>query len=144
MGKPDMTIPGKEAPQHSDFLAWKAQLSRIATFPRVAVKLSGIFSEVDTTTGMSKPDLVAQQVMPWVVAVFEVFGPERVMWASDWPVCNVGYGELDKSFQHRAWWCWRQATKRIMWDLVQQRKLTQQQAEDVWAAVARNVYRLIE
>ena len=33
-------------------------------------------------------------VRPWVEAVIEAFGPERCLWGSDWPVCNLRGGDL--------------------------------------------------
>ena len=29
---------------------------------------------------------------PWVDHVIDVFGPDRVLWGSDWPVVNLGGG----------------------------------------------------
>lgn len=142
MGKPDMTIPSEAATSHPTFIAWKAHLTRIAAFPRVAVKMSGVFSELDTSAGMWEPETLEQQVLPWVTAVFEIFGADRVMWASDWPVCNIGYGGKEGAHPQYAWSCWRQATFGILGRLVARKKLTEKEAKDVWGAVARKVYRL--
>jgi L-fuconolactonase len=34
---------------------------------------------------------------PFVAHILEVFGPERVMWGSDWPVCRL-------RAEYSAWW----------------------------------------
>ena len=35
---------------------------------------------------------VVDLLRPWVEHVIEVFGPDRVLWGSDWPVVNKGGG----------------------------------------------------
>jgi len=142
MAKPDLTVSHEIARTHPSFVTWQTQLARIAAFPKVAVKMSGVFSELDPTARQWTPDDAATQVLPWVAAVFELFGPERVMWASDWPVCNVGYAGDDRARQKDAWNCWRTASATILRDLVAKGTITEAQAADVWGNVARRVYRL--
>jgi L-fuconolactonase len=63
---------------------WKNDLATLAASPRVICKLSGL---VTTTPGSTRDDIA-----PYVDAVFEVFGPERVVWGSDWPVLTQRLG----------------------------------------------------
>ena len=44
-------------------------------------KVSGLVTEADHT--LWKPD----DIRPFLDVIFEAFGPERLMWGSDWPVC---------------------------------------------------------
>jgi L-fuconolactonase len=59
---------------------WAADLARAAQLPQVYCKLSGMITEAAApwTSG---------QLMPYVKHAFEVFGPARLMFGSDWPVC---------------------------------------------------------
>jgi len=45
-------------------------------------KLSGLVTEAGE--GWTKDDL-----KPFTDHILEVFGPQRVMWGSDWPVCRL-------------------------------------------------------
>ncbi len=59
---------------------WLDLMQRIAAFPNVHCKLSGMVTEADWGT-WSVADLA-----PYANRVIELFGPERVMFGSDWPV----------------------------------------------------------
>ncbi len=60
---------------------WALGLRRLAEYPNVWCKLSGLVTEADWT-GWRVDDL-----RPYVDRVLEYFGPERMMFGSDWPVC---------------------------------------------------------
>jgi L-fuconolactonase len=60
--------------------AWAEGMSRIAGETGAFVKLSGLVTEA--AEGWTLDDLA-----PCVEHVLREFGPERVMWGSDWPVC---------------------------------------------------------
>ena len=60
---------------------WRKHLQELAQSPNVVCKLSGIITEADHQAWT--PD----DLRPYLDVVFEVFGPERLMWGSDWPVC---------------------------------------------------------
>lgn len=62
---------------------WRSGLCRLAEFPNVYCKLSGMVTEADWQSW--KPE----HVRPYLEAAFESFGPERLMIGSDWPVCTV-------------------------------------------------------
>lgn len=61
---------------------WRADLARLAALPNVHCKLSGLVTE-------AAPDWRIEQLQPYVAHVLECFGPERVLWGSDWPVLNL-------------------------------------------------------
>ena len=62
---------------------WKTSLAVLATMPTASVKLSGVSPESD-------PDLpLAPQALPVVQYVLDLFGPDRCMVGSDWPVSAV-------------------------------------------------------
>jgi len=62
---------------------WAEGIRRLAEFPNVLCKLSGLVTESDWRHW--KPE----QMVPYLDIAFEAFGPERLMIGSDWPVCLV-------------------------------------------------------
>ena len=63
--------------------AWVQGIRRLAGFPNVCCKLSGLVTEADWQHW--KPE----QINPYLDVAFEAFGPDRLMIGSDWPVCLV-------------------------------------------------------
>lgn len=64
------------------FSAWAAGMTRLAQETRACCKLSGLVTEADE--GWNLDDL-----RPFAAHVLAAFGPDRVMWGSDWPVCRL-------------------------------------------------------
>ncbi|WP_037972737.1 amidohydrolase family protein [Streptomyces sp. NRRL WC-3742] len=62
---------------------WAALLCELAREPNVVCKLSGMVTEA-APDGWSVADL-----RPYADTVLDAFGPDRVMFGSDWPVCLV-------------------------------------------------------
>ena len=62
---------------------WASGIRRLAAFPQVFCKLSGLVTEADWQHWT--PD----QISPYLDVAFEAFGPDRLMIGSDWPVCLV-------------------------------------------------------
>jgi L-fuconolactonase len=60
---------------------WAEHMAEIAKYPRVYCKLSGMVTEADLRKWK------ASDLTPYVAHVVKVFGWERVMFGSDWPVC---------------------------------------------------------
>jgi len=60
---------------------WSRGLREMAAHPNVRCKLSGLVTEADWTTWR------AEDLKPYVESALEVFGPRRMMFGSDWPVC---------------------------------------------------------
>jgi L-fuconolactonase len=63
------------------FMEWRRLLSEVAARPGVFCKLSGLVTEADWE------GWTGRGLQPYLEAIFDLFGPERVMWGSDWPVC---------------------------------------------------------
>jgi L-fuconolactonase len=70
--------------------AWAAQMGLFRDLPHVFCKLSGMVTEADWT------NWTPSDLKPYVTRVVDIFGPERVMYGSDWPVCLLAasYGEV--------------------------------------------------
>jgi len=62
---------------------WARDLTRLAQAPNVYCKLSGLVTEADWRSWT--PD----QIAPYLDVAFDVFGADRLMAGSDWPVCTV-------------------------------------------------------
>ena len=112
------------------------------------MKLSGLFSEYpqvseEITQGDedSLIDYLVDHARPWTDAVFDAFGPHRVMFGSDWPVCTVGTGATaSKSGGGRtgAWIRWKKVVERIL----ERRGLSEDEKKDIWGGVAVRAYGL--
>ena len=76
------------------FDAWAAGMERFARETSAQIKLSGLVTEAGT-------DCSATAFKPYVDHVLASFGPDRVMWGSDWPVCRLRmeYGDWLASAQ---------------------------------------------
>jgi len=70
-------------PQHSPE-QWKQDISRLGTKTNVICKISGIVSRVPETR------LTAEDLAPIINHCLDAFGPDRVVFAGDWPVCLRG------------------------------------------------------
>ncbi|HEX5685157.1 MAG TPA: amidohydrolase family protein [Ideonella sp.] len=66
---------------------WRSQMARLAALPHVACKLSGLLTEAG-------PRRSADALRPYVQALWELFGPGRLLWGSDWPVLRLA-GDYD-------------------------------------------------
>jgi L-fuconolactonase len=63
--------------------AWAGGIRELAKRENVSCKLSGMITEVIPALEDWDPDLLG----PWFDVVLEAFGPERLLFGSDWPVC---------------------------------------------------------
>ncbi|GAA4220938.1 L-fuconolactonase [Streptosporangium album] len=72
---------------------WASLIRELAARPNVTCKLSGLVTEADWG-GWTVGDL-----RPYAGVVLEAFGPDRVMFGSDWPVCLLAapYGTVLES-----------------------------------------------
>jgi L-fuconolactonase len=62
---------------------WKDAMRAVAAFPNVSCKISGMVTEADWKHW--KPE----HFRPYLDTVVEAFGPGRIVFGSDWPVCLV-------------------------------------------------------
>jgi len=65
---------------------WAVLMQNIAAHPNVYCKLSGMVTEADWQH-WKKEDF-----HPYLDVVFDAFGPDRLMFGSDWPVCLLAAG----------------------------------------------------
>ena len=69
---------------------WASRIGEVAAFPNVTAKLSGLVTEADWASWRT------EDLRPYVDHAIEVFGPDRLMFGSDWPVCLLAapYGTV--------------------------------------------------
>jgi L-fuconolactonase len=74
---------GKPAIREKRLDPWRDQIAALAALPNVACKLSGLVTEANWSQW--RPEDLA----PYIAHALAVFGPHRVMFASDWPVVTL-------------------------------------------------------
>ena len=101
------------------FGRWREDLAQLAALPNVHCKLSGLVTEAST-------DWRVDDLQPYVAHVLSVFGAQRVIWGSDWPVVDLagGYG------------AWLAASESLL------SHLGQQDRNDIFGLNARRFYGL--
>jgi L-fuconolactonase len=62
---------------------WRDQLASLAASPNVACKISGLVTEADLRHWQP------EDLAPYVAHALAVFGPNRVLFGSDWPVVTL-------------------------------------------------------
>ncbi len=82
LGKPALTEFGRNDAALAD---WKHDLRKLAALPHVACKLSGLVTEADWLRGLRQKDF--DHLLICLDVALEAFGPQRLMFGSDWPVC---------------------------------------------------------
>jgi L-fuconolactonase len=99
---------------------WAAHLAEIAQHPRVYCKLSGMVTEANLHKWK------ASDLTPYVAHVVKVFGWERVMFGSDWPVCLLA------------------ASYQQVWQAIHEAlgKISDEQRNKIFGANAIRFYRL--
>jgi L-fuconolactonase len=101
--------------------AWREAMRRVAAYPNVTCKLSGLMTELASATGTA--------MIPFYVGeLLDAFGSERLIWGSDWPVLT-------------------QAASYAQWHEISERSLAglgRQAREQVLGGNAARVYRLRE
>lgn len=99
---------------------WSQQIEAFKTLENVFIKLSGVVTEA------SKGQVRVAQLTPYFETIMSVFGSNRIMWGSDWPVLKLnGDYEMWVNLTH---------------SLLAQCSLEEQQ--NIWANTAQNFYKL--
>jgi L-fuconolactonase len=61
----------------------------MASMPHVVCKLSGLVTEADWAAGNGLMPNDAKVMLECFDRALELFGPNRIMYGSDWPVCQL-------------------------------------------------------
>ena len=65
------------------FKVWAAEIEKLSKFENFYCKISGLVTEADWKNWK------IEDFEPYIEHVLNCFGTERIMFGSDWPVCNV-------------------------------------------------------
>jgi L-fuconolactonase len=73
---------------------WAQEIKAVAVYTNVYCKLSGLVTEANLTSWRQ------EDLRPFVERALEYFGPSRMMFGSDWPVCLLAasYDQVLESF----------------------------------------------
>jgi L-fuconolactonase len=99
---------------------WAENLRELSKRPNVYCKISGLATEAD------HKKWTEQQLDVYIETVLSAFGPERVMFGSDWPVCLL-------AISYRRW-------AELVGDRLA--KLSADEQARVWSGTAIEAYRL--
>jgi L-fuconolactonase len=105
---------------------WADGMAALAKLPNVSCKLSGLLTEA----GKHPTPAVCN---PWIVHVLNVFGVERMMWGSDWPVLELA-GDHQTCYQS-----WFEHCQAVASSLL---SLTAQQKNNIFGNNAKRIYQL--
>lgn len=75
----------KPAIARGEFAPWARDIAQVARETGVFCKLSGLATE-------ASPTWDDEELRPYVEHLLASFGPERLMWGSDWPVVDLAGG----------------------------------------------------
>ena len=86
---PDLTVVvdhgAKPRIREGEIEAWRADMAIVAAHPNVTCKLSGLVTEAPADAGLAT-------LKPYIDVLLELFGPQRLLWGSDWPVVELAGG----------------------------------------------------
>jgi L-fuconolactonase len=99
---------------------WDAEIRRLSVFPNVFCKVSGMVTEADWQAWQPS------DFTPFLDVVLAAFGPARLMFGSDWPVCTVA-GSYER-------------VVKLVADYIQ--KLSPAEQAQIWGETARKLYGL--
>ncbi|MFJ8821224.1 amidohydrolase family protein [Streptomyces sp. NPDC102467] len=74
---------GKPPIASGELEPWRSHVRALADLPNTFCKLSGLVTEADRATW------TVGALRPYADTVLDAFGPGRVMFGSDWPVCTL-------------------------------------------------------
>ena len=99
---------------------WRDAIRELAARPNVICKFSGLAGLADPVRPLTP------QVRPWFEHCLEVFGADRMMWGSDWPLCDLTFDLA----------AWLQTTAELLGEL------SEAEQAAIGVGTARRVYRI--
>ncbi|WP_349878153.1 amidohydrolase family protein [Micromonospora sp. HUAS YX12] len=111
---------GKPALGRPELTEWARDLRALADAPNTTAKVSGLVTEV------GRSPWTPEDLRPAVEAALDAFGPDRLMYGSDWPVCL-----LASSYAR-----WVEALAQLLGDH------DEADPASIWGDTARRVYGL--
>ena len=128
--KPELKV--KETDE--SFPEWVDLMQQFASCPNVYIKYSGLTSYLPCMSDSKELEEGLLSALPWVKKIVELFGTERMIWGSDWPVSNLNNVGLESG----NWRIWRDASQRLL----ESCGLSPSEIEDIFHNNAVRVYKL--
>ena len=97
---------------------WRSDIKELSTLSNVTCKLSGLMAYCAPGTSSY------ETIEPYVDHILSCFGPNRIVWGSDWPVVNLGKGIQE----------WIKVTRTIL------SKLSDDEANAIANGTAQKIY----
>jgi L-fuconolactonase len=88
--KPPLVAAWNDEPMRE----WRRDMAALAAAPQVCCKISGLLTELGLQD-RAAPARATERLRPVVDALLAWFGPERLMWGSDWPVLTLAGSYAD-------------------------------------------------
>ncbi|KAH7262069.1 hypothetical protein BKA59DRAFT_11921 [Fusarium tricinctum] len=126
--KPDFSIYNLTS--DAAFHAWRTAVYTLSKDSHVYMKLSGGFSEMPESLRNQDPNHIFEATLGWLGVVLATFGPSRIMFGSDWPVCTVN--------NDNAWPRWRSVVDRMCWMAT----LDDEERAMIFGGTAKKAYKL--
>lgn len=127
--KPDLAVYNQTDPA---FVAWRTALFTLSKASNTYMKLSGCFSEMPENLKNAPVLEIFMALQPYLVVLLATFGPFRIMFGSDWPVCTVGVND--------AWKKWKEVVEKFCYLA----SLTQEDQIMIWSGTAIKAYGIKE
>ncbi|KAL6856537.1 hypothetical protein J3F83DRAFT_752892 [Trichoderma novae-zelandiae] len=157
--KPDLSVYNVSS--DPSFTAWRTAIFSLGKCARTYMKLSGAFPEMPPALRAQDPSHIFRSLLPWLGVVLATFGPARIMFASDWPVCAVGFGKdgsgggggggggdddddggddesREAEAEAEAWPKWREVVEKMCWMAT----LSDDDRAMIFGGTAKAAYRL--
>ena len=99
---------------------WKKNIESLSKLSNVTCKLSGLMAYCPPGTSS------LETIQPYVDHVLNCFGPDRILWGSDWPVVNLGKGLQE----------WISVTRKIL------DSLSESEATSIANGTAKSIYKV--
>ena len=100
--------------------SWRDDIEELSKASNITCKLSGLMAYCAPGTSSY------ETISPYVDHVLKCFGPNRIVWGSDWPVVNLGKGLAE----------WIGVTRKIL------DKLSNDEAEAIANGTAQKIYKV--
>ncbi|KAM0552508.1 hypothetical protein ACHAPJ_007836 [Fusarium lateritium] len=126
--KPDFSIYNLAS--DPGFHAWRTAIYALSKVPNIYMKLSGGFSEMPDSLRNQDPNHIFEATLGWLGIVLATFGPSRIMYGSDWPVCTVNTKD--------GWPKWRSVVERMCWMAT----LGDEERAMIFGGTAKKAYKL--
>ncbi|KAI1435248.1 amidohydrolase [Xylaria sp. CBS 124048] len=127
MCKPDLEVYNTHT--STSFIAWRTAMFTLSKCNRTYMKLSGGFGEMPDSLKKQTPEHIFEALVPWLTVIIAAFGADRIMFASDWPVCSISAGA-------GAWEKWKKIVERLCW----MASFDDEEKKMVWAGTALKAY----